>query len=220
MSIRAAGFYAVILTACAFALGASGGLRRSSGSSKPNVVIPAGRAIHVNGKIGPGEWQDATSVSIPVESGWTVRALVKHDEKNLYVAFLNLQHGSARLFPEVMTDAHDLRTRSWRPGQWWLHASHNLCEADGAFNIYQRDGVFLCSHTKPGWFANNPPVPGGVTEFQITFAKLGMASRPGTRFGLAFDVTNATGDRSQIWRFWPAGARLAVPRTWAQAVLR
>lgn len=220
MSVRAGRLYGVILAASAFALGASGRLRRSGGSSTPDIAIPAGRPIHVDGKIDPGEWRDAVSVSIPVESGWTVRALVKRDGKNLYLAFLHLRHGSARLFPEVLIDAPDLRTRSWRPGQWWLHASHNLCEADGAFNIYQRDGVFLCSHTKPGWFANNPPVPGGITEFQITFAKLALASRPGTRFGLALDVTNATGDRSQIWRFWPAGARLAVPRTWAQAVLQ
>ncbi|HEV2388060.1 MAG TPA: hypothetical protein VGS20_12480 [Candidatus Acidoferrales bacterium] len=212
--------FAAALLACALALADGFSSASPSKAAGPAIAIPRGQAIRVDGKIGLGEWQNAIALPISVAPGWIVHVLVKHDEANLYVAFVNLQHGSSRLYPEVMIDSPDLRSASWLTGQWWLHASYNLCEGDGAFNVYRRDGTFLCSHSKSGWEANNPPQPGGVTEFRISFAKLQLASRPGTVFGLAFDVTNATGDAKQIWRFWPAAAQLAVPRTWGEAVLR
>jgi hypothetical protein len=185
----------------------------------PSVGIPSGHPIHVDAKISPGEWDDAAVVAIHVATGWMVQVLLKHDEANLYIAFRNLEHGSSRLYPEVMVDPAHLRSSLWRDGQWWLHASYNLCEGDGVFNVYSRNGIFVCSRSKAGWSANNPPRPGGVTEFQVSFAKLKLASGTGTRFGLAVDVTNATGDEKQIWRFWPRTAQLADPGSWGEVAL-
>lgn len=204
--------------AAAFVHGSSSPLRNVP--SSPGVAIPSGHPIQVDGKIGLGEWNDAVVIAIHVAAGWTVQVLLKHDEANLYLAFRNLEHGSSRLYPELMLDPASLRSNSWRAGQWWLHASYNLCEGDGVFNVYRRNGAFLCSHSKPGWSANNPPLPGGITEFQISFAKFHLISSHDTRFGLALDVTNATGDERQIWRFWPVSAQLRVPSSWGRAVLQ
>ncbi len=116
------------------------------------------------------EWDDAATVEIPVNPDSTIRVLCKHDTSSLYVAFVNLHQRDQRLFPEVLVNSRDLKESSWGSGQWWLHASHNLFEGNGAFNVYQRNGVFQCSHTKEGWTANNPPSQdGGEVEFQISF---------------------------------------------------
>jgi hypothetical protein len=133
-----------------------------------------------------------------------------NDAEHLYVAFRNTRHSKVRLYPEVMIDPRNLKSDSWQPGQWWLHASNNLCEAEGAYNVYS------CTHTKTGWDANNPPGGDGV-EFQIDLAKVGLCSN--ASFGIAFDVTDATGNFTQKWSLWPAFSNIRWPKTWGQATL-
>lgn len=101
-----------------------------------------------------------------------------------------------------------------RKGQWWLHASYNLCEGDGEFNVYNRDGVFQCAKQKPGWKANTFPLKQKEPmEIRISLSKLNLV--PCRRFGLAFDVT----DTQSHWDFWPITARLESPATWAECEL-
>jgi hypothetical protein len=184
------------------------------------ICIPSGSPITVDGKASVNEWGDSKFAVLPVARNWTVRVRFKHDAKNLYFAFEGVKRGTEQLFPEILIDPQNRKSDGWEQGEWWLHVSYNLCEGNGAPNVYTKNGVFQCSHTKPGWAANNPPRPDtNVVEVRVSFAKLGLNARTGARLGIAFNVTNATGDENQRWFFWPRGARLESPKSWGVAVL-
>jgi hypothetical protein len=153
-------------------------------------------------------------VSITVSPGWIVQFQCSHDALELICRVAGLRNGKAERFPEILVDSQNDRSERWQNGQWWLHASYNLCEGDGEFNVYNRDGVFLCSKQKPGWKANTFPLKQDEPiEIRILLKKLHLV--PGRRFGLAFDVT----DTQSHWNFWPTTARLESPATWSQAEL-
>jgi hypothetical protein len=153
-------------------------------------------------------------VDITVTAGWIVHFRCNHDGQELTCRIANLKNHDQARFPEFLVDPHDEKTTQWREGQWWLHSSYNLCEGNGEFNVYKRDGVFLCAKEKPGWRANHFPLKEGEPmEIHISLAKVGLV--PGRRFGLAFDVT----DTQSYWSFWPPTAKLELPVTWAQAEL-
>jgi hypothetical protein len=184
-----------------------------------HLGVVQGKAIAVDGELASGECDDAGVVTIEITPNWKVPVRYKHDRENLYFAFSGLKRGVEILYPEVLIDSRSQRNESWSPGVWWFHASNNLCEADGAHDVYSLNGVFQCSHTKPGWSANNPPSDNGVVEFRISLSKVSLSPDVGTKIGLAFDVTNANGNDQQGWSFWPSNAKLGVPNTWAEAVL-
>jgi hypothetical protein len=185
--------------------------------ARRQIIIPVGRSITIDGKTVAHEWSDAASMFIQVAPGWRVRVLFKHDAANLYFAFTHLMRGKEMRFPELLLDPSEQRSDSWRPGEWWLHSSFNLCEANGAYNVYGRDSVFQCAKTKAEWSANHFPLaPNEDMEIQISFAKVGLKFRKGSRFGFAIDLT----DTQKNWVFWPTHAQLAHPNTWGEAVLR
>jgi hypothetical protein len=187
---------------------------------KDLIRIPSASPVTVDGKVSANEWEDSKFVTLPVAKDWTVHVRFKHDTENLYFEFEGVKRGTERLFPEILIDPQNRKSASWEPGEWWLHVSNNLCEGNGEPNVYTKDGVFQCSHTKPGWSGNNPPgADTEVVEVRVSFAKLGLNARTGTEFGIAFDMTDATGDEKQRWFFWPRGAKLESPKTWASAVL-
>jgi hypothetical protein len=200
----------LILSLGALTLAAPGGPLRTQ------LVIPAGRSITVDGKLAPGEWSDAGSMFIEVAPGWRVRVLFKHDEANLYFAFIHLTRGKEMRFPELLLDPREQHSDSWQPDEWWLHSSFNLCEGNGAYNLYTLNGVFQCAKTKQGWSANHFPLAAGVMEIQVSVAKLRLKSAHGARLGFSFDLT----DTQKNWVFWPAGAQLDRPSTWGEAVLQ
>ncbi len=188
-------------------------------SARPLVRIPLGNATNIDGVLKPGEWRRAAEVAIHVEPGWTVKVLLKHDAQNLYFAFDGVEHAGKRMFPEIMLDPQRRGGEKWSPGQWWLHVSNNLCEGNGEYNVYERGGAFQCAHTKPGWEGNNPPRPGEVIEIRVSFAKIGVVSASGKTIGLALDVTDATGSRDQVYRYWPEDAQIAKPISWGSATI-
>ena len=184
------------------------------------IRVPFGSPIAVDGRVSANEWDDSKFVALPVVKNWTVRVRFKHDAENLYFEFAGVKRGAERLFPEILIDPKNRKSESWEPGEWWFHVSNNLCEGNGEPNVYTKDGVFQCAHTKPGWEGNNPPgADTEVVEVRISFAKLGLNAKAGTRFGIAFDMTDATGDEKQRWFFWPRGARLESPQSWGNAIL-
>jgi hypothetical protein len=68
--------------------------------------------------------------------------------------------------------------------------------------------------------ADNPPTRGiQAVELRVSFAKLRIRPTVGTRLSIAFDLTNATGNETQKWFFWPPSAKLTSPKTWADAIL-
>ena len=184
------------------------------------IRIPSGSPIAVDGKVSANEWDDSKFVMLPVAKNWIVPVRFKHDTENLYFEFESVKRGSQRLFPEILIDQKNRKSETWEPGEGWLHVSNNLCEGNGKPNVYTKDGVFQCGHTKPGWAGNNPPeADTEVVEVRVSFAKLGLTAQAGTRFGIAFDMTDATGDKKQRWFFWPREARLESPKSWGDAVL-
>jgi hypothetical protein len=184
------------------------------------IRIPSDSPITVDGQATVKEWDDSKSVALPVAQNWTVGVRFKHDAKNLYFELGGVKRGSEQLFPEILINPQNRKSEGWEPGEWWLHVSTNLCEGNGEANVYVKNEVFQCSHTKPGWAGNNPPRPDtNVVEVGVSFAKLGLNARAGTRLRIAFNVTNATGDEEQKWFFWPHEARLESPKSWAVAEL-
>jgi hypothetical protein len=184
------------------------------------IHVPSGGAIAVDGVKSAGEWDDAAMTQFAVAPGWNVRVFAKHDAQNIYLDFEGVTHPGSRLFPEVLVDPRYTRSEAWQKGQWWLHVSNNLCEGNGAPNVYEKKGKSLCAHRKPEWDGNNPPDAGTeIIEVKISFARLGVVYSRGMKIGLAFDVTDATGKAGQKTYYWPAGAKIDSPKTWGVAVL-
>ena len=183
------------------------------------VAIPQGTPSKIDGVMDKDEWKGAAQVAIQVEPSWIVKVFLKHDAATLYLAFQGVRHDDKRLFPEVLVDPALRGGEKWSPGQFWLHVSNNLCEGSGEYNNYKRDGVFQCAHTKPGWEGNNPPRANEPIKIRISFAKMGVAASKGTKFGLALDVTDATGESDQLFRYWPTTAQIGKPATWGVAVI-
>jgi hypothetical protein len=182
--------------------------------------IPRGKPIKVDGRVEFNEWRDAATTEIAVSPTWKSRDSFKHDDRFLYFLFTGVRHGSERLFPEILLDPKFRRTETWEKGQWWFHISGNLCEGDGEPNVYNRVGVFQCSHEKPGWDGNNPPGPGtDVIEIRISFVKVGIDPDFDRKLGVALGLTNATGDARQKWYFSPPNATVGHPATWGTGVL-
>jgi hypothetical protein len=162
------------------------------------IHIPSGFAIAVDGVKSAGEWDDTAMTQFAVAPGWNVRVFAKHDAQYIYFDFEGVTHPGSHLFPEILVDPRNTKSEAWQKGQWWLHVSNNLCEENGAPNVYEKKGKSLCVHRKPGWDGNNPPVAGTeIIEVKISFAKLGVGYSPGMKIGLAFDVTDTTGKAGQ-----------------------
>lgn len=172
------------------------------------MQIPAGPAVTLDGVLSPGEWDHAARARIIVDKDWTVTVLAQHDDQNLYLAFTELKHGGRVRYPEVLLDPADEKTVFWRPGQWWLHASYTLCEADGKPNDYSS-----CRPNQRGWNATKFPLK-DASEFAISLDKIHLPS--GRPFGLAFDVT----DTQKEWSFWPSTANIKLPMSWQRAELK
>jgi hypothetical protein len=189
-------------------------------ANSSEIHIPSGVAVVVDGVKSAGEWDNAAMTQLAVAPGWNVRVFAKHDAQYIYFDFEGVTHPGVRLFPEILVDSRNTKSVAWRKGQWWLHVSNNMCEGNGAPNVYERNGKSLCTHSKPGWDANNPPEAGTeIIEMKITFAKLGVVYSPGMKIGLAFDMTDATGKADQKRYYWPASAKIDSPKTWEVAVL-
>jgi len=160
----------------------------------------------VDGVLSQGEWDQAARVEIKVADGWVVTVLAQHDDKNFYIAFTGLRHGNAERYPEVLLDPAAEKSLLWKQGQWWFHASYNLCDSNGKPNNYT-----TCQPSKQGWNGTRFPLKQGVSEIAISLDKVGLA--PGKRFGLAFDIT----DTKAEWNLWPNSAKLKIPMSWAEA---
>lgn len=179
-----------------------------SPAPRPRLEVRRGTTPKVDGVIASGEWDDAGEVFIDVEAGWRVAVRFKHDAAFLHVAFLGLRHGGAERYPEVLVDARSDATATWGPDDRWIHASYRDCDADG------RPNVWNCAPERAGWAANNFPVSeAGVVELRISLGRLGRVPGSTRPMGLAFNVT----DTRERWHFWPAGATLESPATWAEA---
>lgn len=168
--------------------------------------FPFGKSVTVDGKIESKEWDKARKVSIKIEKEWKVKVAFKQDENNLYFRFSNLKIDEKKeLYPEVLIDAKNSKTKTWEKNQWWFHTSYSNCEGDGVFNNYKS-----CKKgEKTGWNGNNFPLEiGGEVEISVSKSYLNL--KKNDTIGLAFDVT----DTDKKWFFYPATAKLESPETW------
>jgi hypothetical protein len=157
----------------------------------------------------------AATLRVPIRPGWSAEFLCFHSDRELICAIAHLRRGQEERYPELLIDSQDRKTSSWQPGQWWLHSSYNLCEGNGEFDVYVRNGTPQCTKTKAGWRANHFPLSGdsAVMTIHVSLAKIGLV--PGQQFGLAVVVT----DTRSEWRVWPTGASRESPATWGTADL-
>lgn len=190
-----------------------------SETPKP-LEIRKGAPITVDGTLAPGEWDDAGKFELQAANDWIITVRYKHDGSNLLFAFGPVQKSGGRdapvRMPEVLLDPANRKSTAWESGQWWLHASANDCEGNGEFNVYRRDGKFLCAKEKPGWQANNWPFADPpVVEMAVSFAKFGGRPDLQRRIGLALNLT----DTQSLWVLWPGKAKLESPATWGEAII-
>jgi hypothetical protein len=184
------------------------------------IHIRRGRAIVVDCVKSAGEWDDASMGQFSVAPGCNVRVFAKHDAQFLYFDFGAGTHAGSRLFPEILLDPRNTKSVAWPKGQWWLHVSSDLCQGNGAPNVYEKNGKVQCAQRELGWDGNNPPDDHTeLVEVKISFAKLGLEYAPEMKIGLALDVTDAIGKAEQKASFWPAGAKINSPKTWGLAVV-
>jgi hypothetical protein len=175
--------------------------------------IPYGNASVIDGHITAGEWSDADSVEIIINASQKVMVKYKHDNANFYFVFLkNLE--SAMRMPEVVMDINNSKSATWQSDDWWFHVSGTDCESNGSPNNYSN-----CQPVQPGWegvpnMSSGPPYTDTV-EIRISFTKVGLTLPTHSVIGLAFDVTNTF----SAWNFWPSGANINSPATWATAIL-
>lgn len=176
--------------------------------SQPKKTIPIGTKIIIDGKAEKAEWKDANSVSIKIEKDWTVKIFFKQDSNNLYFRFSNLKKDEKNeLYPEVLIDAKNSKSKIWEKNQWWFHTSYSNCEGNGVFNNYKS-----CKKgEKTGWNGNNFPINIGG-DVEISVSKSLISANTGDTIGLAFDVT----DTQKKWFVYPANAKLESPETWAK----
>ncbi len=190
------------------------GIVLSCGGEGSNLDIKRGGTPAIDGVISSGEWSDANSIQIYVERGWSVQVSYKHDDSDLYVAFSNLNNKGRKLYPELLLDMTNRKSSSWNSDDWWFHASFNDCEGRGVYSVYTFGNNGSCQKDHTDWIASNYPIgsPGAI-EIKIPYSKVGLVPSSGKTIGIAFDVTDAI----RKWHFWPSGAELENPSTWAVA---
>jgi hypothetical protein len=181
-------------------------------------VIPLGKAPTFDGRITTGEWDDAHSVPIVVNAGWTSMFYYKRTETSLYFAFDNLDccgndvtviGTPGFLAPEVVIDVGAVAPPSWQTGLFWFHASFLDCSAEGLWGVF-----FGCAQDLPGWAATNFPVTGsGVIEISIPFDFLGIDPAQAQNLRLAATLTDQ-GTGGDVFHYYPTDADFADPPSW------
>jgi hypothetical protein len=180
----------------------------------PTIDIRYGRAPIIDGTISKGEWDDAGSVVIRVDSAAAITVRFKHDGENLYCGFVGFNNLSLLRVPEVLIDVDNDRSLVWKSDDWWFHASYTDCWSAGTYNDYS-----TCVEKAPTWEANNfrgvhsfkNPPP--IIEMRIPFELIGLVPDSAKTIGIAFDVT----DTRREWNLWPSTAQLGIPASWGTA---
>ena len=67
------------------------------------------------------EWDDASMTRFTLGSGWNVRVFAKHNAQYLWFDLEATTHAGTRLFPEILLDSRNAKSRLWQKSQWWLH---------------------------------------------------------------------------------------------------
>lgn len=179
-------------------------------TSGSTLSIRTGRTIAPEGKIGAGEWADADSLHIRLDSSHAVTVQFKHDRENLLVRFTGVASASRQVEPEVFLNLNHSPDSTWQPDDLLLHVGYQDCEGHGS------PDSLSCGMLQRGWFANNLPVVSpGIVELKVSFERLGLTAASDTVIGLAFGVQLP--NRTRV--LWPDSAMATVPASWGTAHL-
>ena len=189
-------------------------LKAENFQSSHEIIVEKGTAPTIDGNIAESEWGDANQVKIVNSMGHTVTVRYKHDDKNIYFAFINLMVTKEKQrAAEILIDETNSKSPSWKTGIYWFHASYSDCFENGNYFIWED-----CSKTKSDWDANNLPleIDNDNIEFRIPFAKISSTQLDSKEFGIAFCV----GDDKNNVDYWPPTAIIDSPSTWGVCIIK
>lgn len=174
------------------------------------MVAVYGLTPTVDGLIEAGEWDDASSITIPVTGGANCTVYAKQDGVNLYVGFNipdSTDNGSDCCI--VIFDVNHDGSTSLQTDDMWLRVSRN--GAKGEFNV-TAGGWYPT--TVFGWTAEaSSTASGWQLEYNITYSKLDVTAGTNKTLGIMF--LNIDKDVAVGWYVWPSTASISKPSTWS-----
>lgn len=191
----------------------------NSGHPVNNIqpVIKAGKSIVYDGIPGKEEWADATTFSLKQSKFADVKVLVKHDGKNLLLAYVNdIKKDSIYLLPEFFIDTKYDQGKIWSEDDYWFHVSAQDC-----YSIGKREDYTHCRVEGEGWKAM-PNYPFGdsykkIESFEIMVPFEFLRIKPGQKIGLCLSLSIYPGEHRINY---PESADEDVPSTWMKVTIK
>jgi hypothetical protein len=181
------------------------------------TVIKAGKSIVIDGTIGKDEWEDAITFSLKQNEFADVKVMVKHDGKNLLLAYVNdIKKDSMYLLPEFFIDTQHDQAQKWEADDYWFHVSAQDC-----YSIGKREDYTHCSVDGEGWKAV-PNYPFGnsfrkIEAFEIMVPFEFLRIKPGQRIGLCLSLAIYPGE----YRInYPESSKEDIPATWMKVIIK
>jgi len=173
------------------------------------VVVVGGLTPTIDGFIGAGEWDDASTVAVSVTEGTNCTVYAKQDGINLYFAFNipDASYNSSDCCVIIFDVNHDGST-SLHIDDIWLRVSRN--DAKGEYNV-TAGGWFPA--TVSGWTAKaGSTASAWQLEYNITYSKVDVTAGTNKTLGVMFLIVDK--DAEMGWYIWPSTASISEPATW------
>ena len=157
-----------------------------------------------------GEWDDATSITIPVTGGANCTVYAKQDSINLYVQF-NISDATynGSDYCVIIFDVNHDGSTSLQADDIWLCVSRNSVEEE--FNV--TTGGWYPT-TVSGWTAKaSSTASGWQSEYNITYSKLDVTAGTNKTLGIMFLIVDKGVEMG--WYVWPSTASISKPATWS-----
>lgn len=180
-------------------------------ASNSQNVINQGQRVYIDGIIEPDEWLDATTYTLKESEFVKTKVLLKHDGKNLLLAFLNNNiKDTTFVMPEVFIDSKLNKGEQWQSDDFWFHVSAQDCHAVG-----KREDYSNCRPDYTLWRASpNSPFgkayePMKVTEIAIPLNLINVTKN--NSFGMCISLSLFP---SETRINYPENAHEDVPASW------
>lgn len=150
--------------------------------------IVFGNSVNVDGVIEPAEWGDALEFLIPETEYPSGKVLLKHDGRNLCVAFVfsNIRDSSL-IIPEIFIDSKSDSSEKWQPDDFWFHVSAQDCYAVGKREDYTNCRAdYLVWRASPNYPFGNKFEQISAFEIVIPFELIGITDSD--KVGICFST--------------------------------
>jgi hypothetical protein len=172
----------------------------------PIVALP-GPAVRHDGRLDEALWERADVHRLARGGAPAAGVRIAHDAHYLYVAVDRGQPG--RFSSEIVVGPDTGDRAAWTPQDWWLHASHSVCESRGSYGDFDGCGRAVA------WTVTRSQgdADGQSAEYAVAWRKLGFERPPaGIRIGVRL-----VDERGPA--VWPETVDPRLPSTWATIVL-